>query len=109
MGAIVPRSYPKQPKQLCQATVEDFENGTHYNLTRSFTVPEHRSCKRNAKVKLGSLCLCTLHAKLAKDGLVEEDGTVASRSVIADVRRYPTKFAGGIYKWAKDLMPEEIK
>jgi hypothetical protein len=39
----------------------------------------------------------------------EDDGTVATRSVRADVRRYPTKFIGGIYRWAKDLTPEEIK
>lgn len=111
MGHIA-RSYPKAPKppkQKCQATIEDYKNGTSYNLARSFTVPEHRGCNRYATSKLGKLCLCALHTKLACEGLVDESGNVATRSVLADVRRYPKKFAGGIYSWAKDLTPEEIK
>lgn len=92
----------------CQAIVEDYANGTSYNLARSFTVPKIKPCSRAAKFKLGSLNLCALHTKLAKDGLVEADGTVAARSVRADVRRYPKKFVDGIYKWAKDLKPQKI-
>lgn len=111
MGHIA-RSYPKTPKppkQKCQATVEDYANGTRYNLARSCTVPENRQCSRYAKSKVGNLCLCALHTKLTLAGLVEEDGTVATRSALADVRRYPHKFVGGLYSWAKDLKPEEIK
>ncbi len=109
---IVPRSYPKQPKppkQKCQATVEDYVNGSSYNLARPFTVPKHKQCSRYARSKLGTLCLCALHTKLALEGLVDEDGNVATRSALADVRRYPKKFADGLYSWARDLKPEEIK
>lgn len=111
MGHIA-RSYPKTPKppkQKCQATVEDYVNGTRYNLSRSLTVPDTRQCSRYAKFTLGKLCLCALHTKLALEGLVEENGTVATRSALADVRRYPDKFVGGLYNWAKGLKPEEIK
>lgn len=110
MSGVVPRTYPKKIERVaCQATVEDYANGTHYNIARPFTIPKDKPCSRAAKFKLGTLCLCALHTKLAQDGLVEDDGTVATRSVRADVRRYPTKFIGGIYRWAKDLTPEEIK
>jgi len=111
MGHIA-RSYPKTPKppkQKCQATVEDYKNGTSYNLARAFTVPKHRQCSRYATSKVGTLCLCALHTRLALEGLVEENGDVATRSAIADVRRYPNKFVGGLYSWARDLKPEEIK
>jgi hypothetical protein len=111
MCGVVPRAFPKQKpaRVACQATVEDYENGTHYNIARPFTVPKIKLCSRAAKFKLGTLCLCALHTKLAQDGLVEDNGTVATRSVRADVRRYPKKFVGGIYSWARDLTPEEIK
>lgn len=72
-------------------------------------MPKHQQCSRYAKSKVGKLCLCALHTKLALEGLVEEDGTVATRSALADVRRYPHKFADGLYSWAKGLKAEEIK
>lgn len=78
----------KEPKLMCQATVEDFENGQHFTMQR-FTIPKARGCKRAAKGKLGKLCLCTLHLKLAQDGLVDDGGTVAARQAIRDVRKYP--------------------
>jgi hypothetical protein len=113
MGQLVPsglRAMKAKPEPVkCQATIEDFENGTHYNLSRSFTVPEHRQCRRNARSKVGTLCFCASHTKLAFDGLIDESGTVASRSVIADVRRYPKKFPKGVYHWAQKLTAEEIK
>jgi hypothetical protein len=99
----------KPARPACAATVEDYANGTHYNLSRPFTAPEIRPCSRAAKFKLGTLCLCATHTKLAQDGLVEDDGTVATRSVRADVRKYPKKFPSGVYKWAKNLTPEEIE
>lgn len=114
MGQLVPSGLralsksTKPAKVKCQATIEDFANGTHYNLSRSFTTPEHRQCSRYAKSKVGKLCLCALHAKLALEGLVDEDGTVATRSVLADVRKYPKKFPQGVYHWARNLKAEEL-
>lgn len=115
MGQLVPSglralSQPTKPEPIqCQATVEDYEHGSYYNLSRPFTVPKNRQCNRKARFKLGALCLCTQHTKLAQDGLVDEDGEVATRSVIRDVRKYPKKFPSGMYRWARDLTPEEIK
>jgi hypothetical protein len=115
MGQLVPAglralSQSTKPEPIkCQAVIEDFENGTHYNLSRSFTVPEHRPCRRNARSKIGTLCFCTLHTRLALEGLIDDDGQVASRSVIQDVRKYPKKFTNGIYSWARGLKAEEIK
>lgn len=115
MGQLVPSglralSKPAKPEPIqCQATVEDYENGTRFNLSRSFTVPKDKQCSRKARFKLGPLCLCALHTKLAQGGLVDEDGEVATRSVRQDVRRYPKKFPNGVYHWAQKLTPEEIK
>lgn len=114
MGQLVPSglramkaSKPAPPQ--CQAIVEDYENGTRYNISPPCTVPKAKQCSRKARAKLGKLCLCNLHTKLAQEGLVDEDGEVATRSVLRDVRKYPKKFPQGIYRWAKDLIPEEIK
>jgi len=108
---IVPRSYPKAPKPpkpKCQATVEDYVHGTRYNLSRPFTSPKHKQCSRYARLKVGKLCLCALHTKLALEGLVDDDGTVATRGALADVRKYPKKFPEGIYSWARGLKAEEL-
>jgi hypothetical protein len=113
MGQLVPsglRALSKKPEPVkCQAVIEDYENGTHYNLSRSFTAPDHRQCRRNARSKVGTFCFCAMHAKLALDGLIDEGGQVATRSVIADVRKYPKKFPQGVYHWARNLTAEEIK
>lgn len=113
MGQLVPpglRALSKtaKTKLKCQAVVEDYENGTHYNLSRSFTTPDHRPCSRYARSKVGKLCLCALHTKLALEGLIDESGQVATRSVLHDVRKYPKKFPNGVYCWARNLKAEEL-
>lgn len=94
---------------ICQATINDYENGQRFNLARVFVVPKQRSCKRQATHRIGSLCLCLQHKQLALDGLIDEAGNMASRSVIRDVRRYPKKFPGGIFTWARGLTASEIE
>lgn len=108
MSALVPRM-PKPAPVKCQAIVEDYVNGTHYNIRRSMTVPKEKQCSRNARMKLGKFCFCNLHTKLAQEGLIDEDGNVLTRSSLADVRKYPHKFPEGVYLWARGLTPEEIK
>jgi len=112
MGQLVPPGLraAKPPKVKCQATIEDYANGSHYNLSRPFTAPEHRQCSRYARSKVGTLCLCALHTKLALEGLVDESGQVATRSAIADVRRNrnPHKFVNGLYSWARNLKVENL-
>ncbi len=108
----MPRSYPKAPKppkQKCQATVENYRDGTSYNLARPFTVPKHQQCSRYAKSEVGKFCFCALHTKFALAGLIDDGGAVATRAALADVRKYPKKFPDGIYSWARGLKAEEIK
>lgn len=98
----------KQPERpQCQATIQDFNDGaTRYNLVRVMVVPDVRRCNRKATSRVGHLCLCTQHMKLAKDGLIDESGEVEDRSVIRDVRKYPKKFPDGMHRWAKNIHPE---
>jgi len=112
MSSIVPRALVAQAQPQpakCQATVEDFENGTRYNLARVFITPVAKPCSRNAKFQVGAFCFCTQHAKLALEGLIDDDGSVATRNALRDVRKYPKKFIGGIYNWARGLTAKEIK
>lgn len=37
----------------------------------------YTGCGRTAKVRIGELNLCTAHAKLARDGLMDTEGCVA--------------------------------
>jgi hypothetical protein len=92
----------------CEAIIEDFENGTSFNLRQRFIVPKRRHCTRRATARVGHRCFCTKHAQLAVEGLIQEDGEVATRSVISAVRRFPKKFPGGLYSWAKGLTAQPI-
>lgn len=117
MGAIVPRSYPKyslrkkrKPNAVqCQAIVEDYKNGTGYNLRRYIVTPDSRLCQRNAVSKLGKFCFCKQHTKLALEGLIDEGGQVAPRADLRAVRDNPQQHPDGLYSWARDLKPVEIK
>jgi hypothetical protein len=117
MSSIVPRALVAQTATAtataqptkCQATVEDFENGTRYNLARVFITPVAKPCSRNAKLQVGEFCFCAQHAKLALGGLIDDDGSVATRNALRDVRKYPKKFPDGIYTWARSLTAKEIK
>lgn len=95
----------------CQAAVERITgHSTVAGMRRGARMvhTEYGPCTRKATAKLGPLCLCTQHVKLAREGLVDEDGQVAERGAMRDVRRYPDKFRGGLYAWARDLEPEPL-
>lgn len=91
----------------CQAQVERVVD--RYNLARVIAVTKYGPCKFRAVAKLGELCLCTLHTRLALEGLVDEKGKVADRGSLRDVRRYPNKFPGGLYEWAQDKEPVALE
>jgi hypothetical protein len=93
-------------KPQCQATIEDYENGTRNNLVRVIVVPLSRRCTKKATSRFAHLCLCTQHLKLAVDGLIEESGNVAPRGDIRNVRDYPKHHLNGLYPWAKNIKPE---
>lgn len=74
----------------CEAIINDYENGTHYNLRRSYTSPKQRRClKRASETRVSPLSvrreLCTAHARLADEGLLTVTGHVESRQTIRDV------------------------
>lgn len=96
-------------KPRCAAIVEDYENGTSYNLSRVIAAPAARPCSRSARCKLGHLQLCGQHGKLAKEGLVDDGGHVAPRGDLRAFRDNPRRFPRGLYSWARDLALEPIR
>lgn len=77
------------------------------------TNPGTKNCTRNAKVKLGALCLCDAHARLAREGFVEETGRVTTKNSIADVRRSNDHRRKGapllkLNGWANELKAEPL-
>ena len=93
----------------CAATIEDYANGTSYNLSRVIAAPASRACSRAASCKRGHLHLCAQHGKLAAEGLVDADGHVAPRGDLRAVRDNPRRFPQGLYAWARDLTLEKIR
>jgi hypothetical protein len=92
----------------CSAIVEDMANASRYNLVRVMLVVPRRRCKYVATMQIGEHVFCTRHAQLALEGLISADGTVADRGVIRGVRKYPKKFLGGLYTWARGLKVEKL-
>lgn len=92
----------------CEATVEDYANGTTNNLRHVIVTPKSRPCSRAATCRLGTLHFCGQHAKLAKEGLVDEQGRVAPRGDLRAVRDNPRRFSRGLYQWARGLPLEQI-
>lgn len=95
---------------MCDVTIQDRDSALTYNLSRSVTVYKTKRCSRREVVQL--LCteqsqlhpmglgFCTAHARLARAGLVDENGNMATRSDVQTVRRYPRKFPAGLYpRW----------
>lgn len=93
----------------CAAIIEDYANGTSYNLSRVIATPHVRVCSRAATSRLGELHFCTQHGKLAKEGLVDEGGHVAPRGDLRAVRDNPRRFPYGIYQWARGVPLEKIR
>ena len=92
----------------CTAIIEDYVNGTTNNLSRMIVTPKARQCTRTATCKLGHLHLCTQHGKLAKEGLVDKDGSVAPRGDLRAVRDNPRRFRQGLYSWARAMPLEKL-
>jgi hypothetical protein len=85
----------------CAAIVEsDSSNdgAKHYSM-QGIISRGSRQCSRKACEKVGHLDLCKVHARLAREGMVDERGVVAPRASIKDARRFPHKFPGGLYGW----------
>lgn len=87
----------------CDAIVTDFENTTYYAPMQGIHNYGTKPCSRKGTEPVAHLCLCSVHARMAREGLVDKDGHVACRADIANVRRYPKKFPGGLYNWLANL------
>jgi hypothetical protein len=97
----------------CQAKIDDYERPAYRASMQRIVAPGVKDCTRNAKVKLGFLYLCDTHARLAREGFVEEHGNVTTKNSIADVRRFNDRRRKGdarwqLYHWADDLTPEPL-
>lgn len=97
-----PRPLPPLAPGQCCARVETTEGATQYTMQRIRTTVAKR-CSRKSVKKIGPLDLCTVHARMTREGLVDAHGNVADKGVCADVRRYPEKFPGGFYLWHVDF------
>ena len=97
-------------KLSCQATVEtrDPRYGAKQYSMQRVTVMGSKPCSHKATVKVGSLCLCAVHARMTLEGLVAENGTVAPKADIVNSRLYPDRFPYGLYSWAAGLKAELI-
>lgn len=59
-----------------------------------------KNCSRPGIEHVGPLVLCKVHARLAREGLISQEGVLAPAADRANVRLYPHKFPKGLYDWA---------
>lgn len=82
----------------CQAIVEDFDRPKmHWH--RKVMNPGSKQCSRAPKTTVGSLALCTAHAKLAREGFMRPNGQVHPRADIRNARNAPALFPHGLEDW----------
>jgi hypothetical protein len=85
----------------CQAIIEDWDRPSYRAGPQRITAPGHRRCSRTAKVRIKHLEFCTVHAQLAREGMIDDKGQVAHKSDIRAVRRWPHGFPNGLHSWAR--------
>jgi hypothetical protein len=93
---------PHGTATACQATVDDWERGGYHATRQRIHQPGTKACPRSCVEQVKHLCLCTTHARMAREGLIDETGRVANRADITNVRRYPKQFPRGLYHWAQE-------
>jgi hypothetical protein len=64
-------------------------------------MPGDKRCSHKGKEQVGHLLLCATHARLAREGFIDQGGRVADRNTIRDYRDYPQKF-GRLYDCLKE-------
>lgn len=85
----------------CVAIIESensWDGATYYSM-QGIVSRGSRQCSRRACEKVGHLDLCKVHARLAREGMIDANGHMAARASINDARRFPKKFPGGLYRW----------
>lgn len=84
---------------MCEALVPDPNNVLYRASMQRITAYGTKVCSKKSVETVGHLSLCKVHARLAREGLVDKDGTVAAPADIRNVRKYPKQFPNGLYRW----------
>lgn len=92
---------------MCDATITDYNSVLYHASMQRIAVYGSKPCSRKSIETLGSLQLCKVHARMAREGLVDENGRVARKADIDNVRRYPKNFPGGLYDWVRKLANDD--
>lgn len=93
---------------LCDAIVQDKGNVIYRAPVQRITAYGSKPCSKKSVETVGHLSLCRAHARLARDGLVSEQGRVACPADIRAVRRYPKQFPNGLFLWAHKLEQDQV-
>lgn len=88
----------------CQA--ETYVEGTGYNLIRYIRTWNSKPCDKKAKVKLGELCVCGTHERLAREGFIGQKGQGVDPGQRADYRRNRHVTSGPFGRWVDQLEAE---
>lgn len=81
----------------CQAHVAGENTRSHSML--NIATHAYRPCSRTAREAVGSLKLCTTHARMARDGLLDERGDTGSPADLKSRREKPSLR----FTWAASL------
>ena len=84
----------------CQAIVEDREHPAYHASMQRIMRPGSKPCSRRVTVQVKHLHLCTVHARLAREGFIAESGVVAPKADIRNVRN-SRRGARRLYDWAE--------
>lgn len=99
------RALPPYTPGMCMAVVDDYERPHWHASMQRIVIPNDKRCSRKGKALVGTLHLCTVHARLAWEGFVDVDGRVADRNTIRDHRhmRWEQGRPSMAYHWTLKL------
>ena len=83
----------------CQAIVDDYDRPAYAAPRQRIFLPGDKPCSRRATDQVKHLRLCSTHARMAREGLIDRSGRVEPKASIRDVRRFPEKFPHGLNRW----------
>jgi len=79
--------------------------GKTYNLQRWTRAYDSKPCRNKARYVLGHLRLCSVHLRMAEDGVLPRDGVVPHPMDRRNIRDNPRLS----HTWAQGLVWDEIK
>ena len=93
-------------KERCQAVFDDEAHATTWNVRPRIRMRPRKRCARKGKYQVGHLHLCAAHARLCRQGFMDEHGAVDSVPTIRERRRHFRKFPNPNHSWLQDADPE---